>query len=100
MKNVFLLLAMSVSMIAFSTVINSDKAFAETVTVDECSGAGRRTNDCFFVPSEVIINVGDTVVWTNSDYATHTVTSGDISVPDTWGVIFDSGLGKPGSTFE
>ena len=100
MKNLFLLLVMSVLMIAFATVITSDKAFAETVTVDECPGAGRRTNDCFFVPSEVIINVGDTVVWTNSDYATHTVTSGFIDEFEKFGELFDSGTAEPGSTFE
>ena len=45
-------------------------------------------------------HVSDTVIWTNSDSASHTVTSSDVNDPDTWSEFFDSGLMQPGSTFE
>ena len=86
--------------VTFSVIITLDNAYAETVTVDQCPGSSNAENDCFFVLKEVTIKKGDTVIWTNSDSATHTVTSGDVDDPDTWGRIFDSGLAKPGSTFE
>ena len=70
-----------------------------TITIDQCPGASNPSNDCF-APAEVTINVGDTVIWTNSDSASHTVTSGDVNDPDTWSEFFDSGLMQPGSTFE
>ena len=44
MKNFFFLPTISMLMIAFSTVITSDKAFAETVTVDQCPGASNVEN--------------------------------------------------------
>jgi plastocyanin len=33
-----------------------------------------------FVPRELDVNVGDTIVWTNDDFVPHTVTSGNPSV--------------------
>jgi plastocyanin len=80
--------------------ITTGNAFAATTNVTQCAGAADANNDCFFVPPEVTINVGDTVIWTNDDSATHTVTSGDVNDPGTWGQAFDSGLGIPRSTFE
>ncbi len=44
-----------------------------------------------FLPSSVSVNAGDTVVWTNNDSVSHTVTANDGS--------FDSGLLLPGATF-
>jgi plastocyanin len=92
-KQIVVLSALLLVPIAFNN------AFADTVTVDQCAGASDVANPCFFVPEEVTINVGDTVIWKNSDTATHTVTSGTVEAPDRWGEVFDSGLGKPGSEF-
>ena len=51
----------------------------QTVSVDIPSGTAvpgcEETNECY-LPASVTINVGDTVEWTNSDTAAHTVTGG------------------------
>lgn len=44
-----------------------------------------------FQPAELTVNVGDTVVWKNTDVVSHTVTSADGS--------FDSGEIKPGKSW-
>jgi len=55
------------------------------------------TNECW-LPQDVSINVGDTVIWTNDDTAAHTVTSGSPTYgPDG---TFDSSLFMAGATFE
>jgi len=55
------------------------------------------TNDCY-LPGTVSINAGDTVIWSNTDTAAHTVTSGSpTNGPDG---IFDSSLFMAGATFE
>ena len=100
MKNQSMILTLGLLLIPLVAVMNSGSAYAETVTVDQCPGASSSDNDCTFVPTEVTINIGDTVVWTNSDAATHTVTSGDIADPSAWGEIFDSGLPKPDVLYE
>ena len=50
-----------------------------------------------FSPSSITINVGDTIIWTNNDAASHTVTSDDglfnsggISQSNTWSYTFNS----------
>lgn len=100
MKNLTKLLMLGLLLIPFGAVISMDNAFAATTTVTQCAGAADANNKCFFVPPEVTINVGDTVVWTNDDSATHTVTSGVIEDPDNWSKVFDSGMNKPRQTFE
>jgi len=55
------------------------------------------TNECY-LPQDVSINAGDTVIWANTDTAAHTVTSGGpTDGPDG---IFDSSLFVAGATFE
>jgi len=78
---------------------------AKPVNVTIASGAGASanaacvgTNNCF-APNPVAIKSGTTVIWTNSDSASHTVTSGQPS-DTTPGTLFDSGLIKPGKTFQ
>ncbi len=55
------------------------------------------TNDCY-LPDNVSINVGDTVIWRNADTAAHTVTSG--SPTDGPDGTFDGSLFMAGATFE
>ncbi len=55
------------------------------------------TNDCY-LPDSVSINAGDTVIWSNTDTAAHTVTSG--SPTDGPDGVFDSSLFMAGATFE
>jgi len=55
------------------------------------------TNECY-LPGDVSINAGDTVIWVNIDTAAHTVTSG--SPTDGPDGTFDSSLFMSGTTFE
>ena len=54
------------------------------------------TNECF-IPSDVTVDKGGEVIWTNDDTAVHTVTSGSAAS----GVdgMFDSSLISPGAEF-
>jgi len=55
------------------------------------------TNECW-LPAEISIGVGDTVIWSNTDTAAHTVTSGSPTFgPDG---TFDSSLFMAGANFE
>ena len=87
-------------LLPFAAVVNLESAFAEEESVDQCLGASNPDNECFFLPKEVTIKEGDKVIWNNSDSATHTITSGVVDDPKTWGEIFDSGLVKPAEPFE
>jgi len=80
-------------------------AFADHAKVDVSVIAGsatpgcEETNSCFD-PAEAIIDVGGEVIWTNTDTAAHTATSGDLTNdPDNVGTEFDSSLFGPGKTF-
>ncbi len=70
-----------------------DVAIPTGTTVPGCE----ETNDCY-LPENVSINAGDTVIWSNTDTAAHTVTSG--SPTDGPDGIFDSSLFMAGATFE
>ena len=72
----------------------------QTVSVDIPSGTSvpgcETTNECW-TPSSVTINAGDTVEWTNSDTAAHTVTGG---LPaDGPSGVFDSSLVLGGAQY-
>ncbi len=72
----------------------------QTISVDTPLGTSvpgcEETNECF-TPASVTINAGDTVEWTNSDTAAHTVTGG---LPaDGPSGVFDSSLFMAGATF-
>lgn len=72
----------------------------QTVSVDMPSGTSvpgcEETNECF-TPASVTINGGDTVEWTNSDTAAHTVTGG--SPADGPSGVFDSSLVLGGAVY-
>lgn len=51
----------------------------------------------YFDPQDSTVKTGTTVVWTNADSVSHTVTSGDPSAGPSG--VFDSDLVKPGKTF-
>jgi len=93
-------MSLGILLVPFVTPINLIDAYAKTVTVDQVQGSSTPGNQETFLPNEVTIDVGDTVVWTNSDRTTHTITSGDIDNPDNCGQLFDSGLTMPGIIFE
>lgn len=62
---------------------------AATVTVD--------MTDNKFVPDNITVNPGDTVVWTNREASVHTSTSGTPGTPDN---KWDSGELNEGETFK
>jgi len=81
-------------------IITVPSAFAAEVIVENALGASvpecEETNECF-IPYQVSINVGDTVIWVNNDIAAHTTTSGSpVDGPDG---NFDSNLVMAGSSF-
>ncbi len=75
-------------------------AFAE-VSVSAPAGTSvpgcEETNECF-IPGDVSVDVGETVIWSNDDTAAHTVTSG--SAADGPDGVFDSSLFMAATTFE
>lgn len=73
---------------------------AKPVSVDIAKGASTQSaSQKYFDPAELSVKTGTVVSWTNSDSAAHTVTSGQAS-DTTPGTLFDSGLIKPGKTFQ
>ena len=73
------------------------KPMFANVTIVEGS-AKQAQGQKYYDPQEISIKTGTTVVWTNVDSVSHTVTSGDPSAGPSG--IFDSDLVKPGKTFE
>ena len=72
--------------------------FSGTISVPSGSSVPGcdETNECF-IPAEVTVHVGDTVIWSNDDSAAHTVTSGTpTGGPDG---TFDSSLFMADTTF-
>ena len=65
-----------------------------TIVVDSAKQAPGQK---YFEPAEISVKTGTTVVWTNADSVSHTVTSGDPSAGPSG--AFDSDLIKPGNTF-
>ena len=91
------------------TVMCAQAAFADHTTVYVSNTPGsyilpwESESNCLaagncFDPSMVTVDVGGVVVWTNDDYAAHTVTSGDLATGGPDGA-FDSGLYGPGGEF-
>jgi len=73
----------------------------KTVSVEIPKGTsspGCETSNACFSPASLTINAGDTVEWTNTDTAAHTVTSGSPS--DGPSGVFDSSLIMGGASFE
>jgi len=80
-------------------VIEVPTISAEIVLIPSGSGAPgcEETNECY-IPAEVIISIGTTVIWENTDNAAHLATSGTPDGgPDG---AFDSGMIMAGATYE
>jgi predicted secreted protein with PEFG-CTERM motif len=90
----------SMAVFGIAMTLGMPYAFAETVTVSVPQGTSvpgcEATNECF-IPSEVTINPGDQVTWSNDDSAAHTVTAG--SAADGPSGVFDSSLFMAGTTY-
>ncbi len=93
----FLVLTLVAGVVAYTPA-----AFADNMKAEVKINAGSSTPGCeqaktCFDPDETIVDVGGAVTWTNTDTASHTVTSGDPSGgPDG---KFDSSLFAAGKTF-
>ena len=99
MKNLYTIIMLGVLLAPSLAVINWSDA-QKTANVTQVAGSADANNPRFFVPPELTVTVGTTVIWMNDDSATHTVTSGDVNDPENWGKVFESGMNKPRTTFE
>ena len=92
--------------IASVIAISAPDAFADhaEVTIETAAGSGapgcEDTAEGCYIPGTATVDVGGNVIFSNTDSAAHTFTSGDPTMPDTVQVLFDSGLAMAGSTFE
>jgi plastocyanin len=83
-------LGASLAAAAFAVMLSTGGAFAQTgpaVNIND----GETIDAYAFDPSSMTLNVGDTLMWTNTGNMAHTVTAADGS--------FDSGMLQPGDTF-
>lgn len=87
-----------VALMTVAPAVFADHA-KETVSITPGSSSPgcEETNNCYD-PSEVTIDVGSEITWSNDDTAAHTVTSGDIRQDGPDG-HFDSGLFMAGKSF-
>ena len=69
----------------------------ETVLGSGAPGCETTTNGCY-LPNTVTVNVGQSVIMSNTDTAAHTFTSG--TPDDGPSGVFDTGLLKAGNSFE
>ncbi len=65
--------------------------------IASASNPGCELSNSCFSPSEVTVEIGQEIIWTNNDFAAHTVTSG--TVDDGPDGTFDSGLILAGESF-
>lgn len=92
------------SILALFAVIATSPAFADHANADVSIASGssspgcEKTDECY-TPSEVTVDVGSEVTWTNDDSASHTVTSGDPKKGLDGDGLFDSGLFFAGKSF-
>ncbi|MDH3203633.1 MAG: plastocyanin/azurin family copper-binding protein, partial [Nitrosopumilus sp.] len=84
-----------------ATEVEATEVEATSMIISIPQGAGvtgcEINNECY-LPYEVTIPVGTTVVWSNDDTAAHTVTSGIFA--DGFDGLFDSRMFTSGSTYE
>lgn len=78
------------------------QAFAATAQVTISKGASATNGTCSatscFDPNVINVNVGDTVMWSNTDTVGHTATSGKPTDNQT-GTVWDSSLIKAGGSY-
>jgi len=101
LSSFFVLFAIAAGMVAMTPAAFADHA---EVTIETAPGSGapgcEDTAEGCYIPSTATVDVGGKVIFSNTDSAAHTFTSGDPTMPDTVQALFDSGLAMAGSTFE
>jgi len=98
--HILVILVIATSATLFSTFPNSFAASSASVSIP----AGTSVPGCevgygCYIPSQVKIEVGGQVTWSNDDSAAHTVTSGTPDDIESVGALFDSSLFMAGTTF-
>jgi predicted secreted protein with PEFG-CTERM motif len=97
----FVLFAIAAGIVAMTPAAFADHA---EVTVEPTPGSGapgcEETPEGCFIPSTATVDVGGVVIFSNTDSAAHTFTSGEAAVEESVGAIFDSSLAMAGSSFE
>ena len=80
-------------------MVEEPASIGEVVSIPEGVGVPgcEETNECY-VPADIVVSAGTTVIWENVDTAAHLATRGTpADGPDG---IFDSGMIMGGGTFE
>ena len=85
-------------MIIDEPIVEEKRSSLPEVTMAQGSGAPgcEKSNECY-IPYQLEVYSGESVIWTNTDSAAHTVTSG---VPGTPNGMFDSGMLMPNQSFD
>jgi plastocyanin len=84
----------------------ANSAFADHTEIKITTAAGSGAPGCettssgCYHPNIATVDVGGVVIFSNTDTAAHTFTSGDPTIPETLQVFFDSSLVMSGSTYE
>ncbi|MDH3610609.1 MAG: plastocyanin/azurin family copper-binding protein [Nitrosopumilus sp.] len=94
-NSLFVLFAIVVSMIPGPVFADHSTAAVSLPQGTSITGC-ETTNECF-IPSEVTVDIGGEVTWSNDDSAAHTVTAGSAAVGPSG--VFDSSLFMAGTTF-
>jgi predicted secreted protein with PEFG-CTERM motif len=97
----FVLFAIAAGIVAMTPVAFADHS---EVTIEPIAGSGspgcEETPEGCFMPSTATVDVGGVVIFSNTDSAAHTFTSGEATDADSVGAIFDSSLAMAGTSFE
>ncbi len=101
LSSFFVLFAIAAGIVAMTPAAYADHA---EVTIEAAAGSGapgcEETAEGCYLPSTATVDVGGVVIFSNTDTAAHTYTSGDPTMPETVSVLFDSSLVMAGSTYE
>ncbi len=97
----FVLFAIAAGIVAMTPVAFADHS---EVTIEPTAGSGapgcEETPEGCFMPGTATVDVGGVVIFSNTDSAAHTFTSGEATDADSVGAIFDSSLAMAGTSFE
>ena len=101
LSSFFVLFAIAAGIVAMTPGAFADHA---EVTVTPAAGSGspgcEDTPEGCFTPMTATVDVGGKVIFSNTDSAAHTFTSGEATDADSVGVVFDSSLVMAGNTYE
>ncbi len=101
LSSFFVLFAIAAGIVAMTPGAFADHA---EVTITPAAGSGSPgcddTPEGCFLPMTATVDVGGKVIFSNTDSAAHTFTSGEATDADSVGVVFDSSLVMAGNTYE